>query len=212
MDVTAADFAARLRDAVRAHDAAELREVAQDIGVLGISRGALEDEAFAEVVRQLASPRFREMDGGYPLLQQIEADWLGFSPEQRRELLAAIGDAFPHLADWMSCFVASELIGSRADEQALTMLLRIRAASGETGRSFVPHGLEHVAAGAHEADDPRLRDRALAELRAMERDESPQVRDEVDASYARLLARGITLPAEVERRVRANFRNPPLKP
>jgi len=209
MDVTAEDFAERLRDAVEMHDAAALREVAQDIGVLGISRGALEDEAFAEVVRQLASPRFREMDGGYPLLQQIEADWLGFSPAQRRELLAAIGDAFPHLADWMSCFVASELIGSRADEQALAMLLRIRAASGETGRSFVPHGLEHVAAGAQDA---RLRERALAELRAMERDESHQVRDEVDASYARLLARGIHLPADVERRVRANFRIPPQKP
>jgi len=209
MDVTAQDFAERLRDAVEMHDAAALREVAQDIGVLGISRGALEDEAFAEVVRQLASPRFREMDGGYPLLQQIEADWAGFSPAQRRELLAAIGDAFPHLADWMSCFVASELIGSRADEQALAMLLRIRAASGETGRSFVPHGLEHVAAGAQDA---RLRERALAELRAMERDESHQVRDEVDASYARLLARGIHLPADVERRVRANFRIPPPKP
>lgn len=206
MDVTAEDFAERLRDAVQAHDAAELREVAQDIGVLGISRGALENEAFAEVVRQLASPRFREMDGGYPLLQQIEADWLGFSPAQRRELLAAIGDAFPHLADWMSCFVASELIGSRADEQALAMLLRIRAESGETARSFVPHGLEHVAAGAQDA---RLRERALAELRAMERDKSPQVRDEVDASYARLLARGIPLPADVDRRVRASFRIPP---
>jgi hypothetical protein len=50
-------------------------------------------------------------------------------------------------------------------------------------RSFVPHGFEHIASDAKDAD---LSMHALAELARMQKDDSATVRDEVAESMVRL--------------------------
>ena len=105
------------------------------------------------------------------------------------KLLPALEASYEFFDDWMACFVISGILGEQyKDRRALSVLRRLKTCHKEIPRSFVPHGLEHIAGNSV---DNELAAQALAELKKMESDPSEVVRKEVHESFSRLSKRQI---------------------
>jgi hypothetical protein len=206
MDIQPDDLVLRLREAVAAGDAERLDAWAFDLGTLVIVSGVIPPTVFDEILAQLHTPELHALDGARKLIDAMSQEWPALTDAQKEGLLPAVEQAYPHLREWRACFAASELLGERyADARALESLLRLRRLSPEMPRSFVPHGLEHLA---FEGSDAGVRERALAELLDMRGEESERVTGEVEESLARLLAVRVPLPQDVEAGLRARYRFP----
>ena len=201
MDIHPDDLVLRLREAVAVGDAERLGGWAFDLGTLVILRGEIPPVLFDEILARLESAELRAMEGA-----AMSEEWAALGDAQKDRLLPAVERAYPHLREWRACFAASELLGERyADARALGALLRLRVSSPEMPRSFVPHGLEHLASGGA---DEAVREQALAELLRMRSDQSAKVAGEVDESLARLIVARVPLPAEAEARLRTLYTFP----
>lgn len=132
------------------------------------------------------STPFLEMSGSWHLLMVLEWNWSAFTDRQRAILLDAIEFTFDKLADPMSWFVLSEILGEYyCSASALEVLKRLSKVSADGPRSQVPHGLEHIAKSTA---DPALRARAIHDLLRMQSDRSDDVKAEVVNSIQRLKA------------------------
>ena len=113
------------------------------------------------------------------------------SDSQKEKRLPVLENAYGAFTDWMSWFVISELLGEYfMDERALQTLCRLKALEAEAPRSFVPHGLEHIAKNSR---DEALAKKAYTELLQMRNDPSGRVRAEVSESLQRLVVQQIDI-------------------
>lgn len=178
----------RIRRAIRDADAGALAERVYDLDTLLLMCGYFSAPLFEELLAIIREPEFLKMEGSWQLLRLFENSWDYLSEEQRGELPAAMEASYGQFADWMACFVISEILGRQyADERALQSFSRLRKLGALNQRSLVPHGLEHIVKGSQDKDVAR---RAFDELSKMRADSSEQVRGEVDASLARLANMG----------------------
>jgi hypothetical protein len=114
------------------------------------------------------------------LLMIFETDWVRLSEQQKEKLLPALGKSFERFRDSMSCFISSELLGEYyCNEDAFNLLYQLKKTSNLPARAFIPHGFEHIAKSAK---DPKLRTKALAELKTLRLDPSPEVQAEAAES------------------------------
>lgn len=165
-------------------------------GILGEIHVALVDEGrscpFVDaLIAALQSPSFRAAPQSGRLLSLLDDPFLwealASAPSQRSRLLASMEAAYPHFADWMSCFYITEVLGDLEDQrEALGILARLSEVGSPVARALVANGLDGVARNAR---DPLAADSAVAQLLAMSTDADPAVRDEVCASLGRLLSR-----------------------
>ncbi len=178
----------QIRRAISDGDAAALAERVYDLDTLLMMCGYFSAPLFAELLKIIEEPDFLKLEGSWQLLRLFENSWDYLSEEQRGELLAAMESSYGQFADWMACFVISEILGRQyADERALQSFSRLRKLGVLNQRSLVPHGLEHIVSGSRDKDVAR---RAFKELSNMRADSSEQVSDEVNASLARLANMG----------------------
>jgi hypothetical protein len=177
----------QLRTAVASGAAAAFETSAFDIGMLVLEDGVFPQSVFDTILETLADDKFRSLEGSWKLLRVFEHHWEYLSESQRATLLVTLESAYTHFSDWMACFVISGILGELyQDDRGFATLLRLKNCGEEMPRSFVPHGLEHIAT---DASDPVLRDRAFAELTAMQADRSEAVSREVRESLGRIAKR-----------------------
>jgi hypothetical protein len=137
------------------------------------------DEAmFAELLMLLSSERFRGAEGTSSVLILLEYDWGILTPSQRTQLMPAMVDAYPHLADCLSVFIVAELLGAYyCDARSLSALIGLKNVQSESHRALVVMGLRAIVKNT---DDPDLALRARAELLSMREDPSVEVRQELE--------------------------------
>lgn len=86
--------------------------------------------------------------------------------------------------NWYLAFLITEFVGIYyRNEEALNMFIRLSGIDNETGRSFIPHGFEHIVT---DSGDPRLAAIAEERLKLMANDSSEKVRGEVEESFQRI--------------------------
>jgi hypothetical protein len=142
------------------------------------------DSVFEFILKLMDSEMFLTMQGSSKLLMVLETDWVRLSQEQRQKLLVALGKSYERFKDPMSLFITSELLGQYyCDEAAFRVIRQLRQTPNITARSFIPHGLEHIAKGAAE---PELRKLAIAELISLKHDSFTEVQSEAVESLRRL--------------------------
>ncbi len=182
-----AEFMAMCQDAIVKNDLESLKRAVYEFSELCFSYptdAVLDDGLVSYLSETFRSPTFHAMEGSWHLIRLIEEDWSAFTEEQRLRLLDPIEFSYNKYADWMSCFMISEILGDNyCCERAFEVLRRLSAIPEEVPRSLIPHGFEHIA---QSADDPALRELALAEIHRMRGDVSEQVRDEALISLGRL--------------------------
>jgi hypothetical protein len=138
------------------------------------------DSVFEFIVKLMDCEMFLTMQGSSKLLMVLETDWIRLSPEQRQKLLVALGKSYERFKDQMSLFIASEILGQYyCNEDAFNLLYQSKKTSNLPARAFIPHGFEHIAKSAK---DPKLRTKALAELKTLRLDPSPEVQAEAAES------------------------------
>lgn len=177
-----------LRRSISAGDAEGLAAGVYDLDSLLIQTGRFSAAVFEGLLDILAEPQFLGMDGSWHLLRLFENAWDYLDEGQRDRLLEAFEASYGEYADWMSCFVISEILGRQyGDERALEVFRRLKRLGSPVPRSLLPHGLEHLVKGRR-GDD--VAGRAFAELSAMRNDPSERVREEVREALARLAREG----------------------
>lgn len=183
------EFGERVNAAVKAHDARLLEAAVDEVAGYYFQNPSddgvtFPDDKLAVILEQMTQPGFQQMPGAFHLLMLLQFDWSTLKPSQKAKLLPAIEDAYPKFADWMSCFVLSELLGKfYCDREGLDCLARLRKSTSEIARSLLPLGFEHIVRYSEDANLGRL---ALEQLRALDRDPSGKVRHEASESMTRL--------------------------
>lgn len=174
----------RLGEATSKHDTPALAEIVAECSTFSF-REASEDGPFPEnlfegIVQLIEQDQFLSMSGSYQLLMLFESEWSRLEERQKVNLLEVFGATYGRYADWMSCFVITELLGEYyCDERAFKLLCELEITSNETARALVPHGFEHIAKAAEKQS---LQIQALARLRAMINDPSERVRNEAEVA------------------------------
>jgi hypothetical protein len=173
-----------LKTAITSGDPKALEKTAFDIGNTILQEGVFPNDYFDGLIALLKDDRFLRLEGSWKLIRVFEENWSELSSEQRDRLLSMLEQSYQYFSDWMACFVISGILGEQyGDDRALNVLCRLKRSASEMPRSFVPHGLEHIA---KQSPDAKLAMRALAELVEMQRDSSDVVRGEVEESLSRL--------------------------
>src|SRR5712692_2360790 len=138
------------------------------------------DSVFDFALKLMDCEIFLASEGSSKLLMVFETDWVRLSEQQKEKLLSALGKSYARFRDSMSCFIASELLVEYyCNEDAFNLLYQLEKTSNVPARAFIPHGFEHIAKSAK---DPKLRTKALAELRSLRLDPSPEVQAEAAES------------------------------
>jgi len=178
------EFYAQLKSAIASGNAKALEAISSDIDMAVIETGLFPEERFESILAVFQDRQFLGLKGSWKLIRVFEQNWHELSEAQRSELLPALEASYESFDDWMACFVISGILGEQyQDQRALSVLQRLKTCANEIPRSFVPHGLEHIAGGSV---DPELVTEALTELKKMELDSSEVVRKEVHESFSRL--------------------------
>jgi hypothetical protein len=177
-------FYRRLMQTTTSGEGGSLESLAFEIGNTVLQEGAFPSAYFEALMALLEEEHFLHLEGSWKLIRVFEENWSELSNEQRRILLAALERQYESFTDWMACFVISGVLGEQyGNDDAFKALLRLASSKKEMPRSFVPHGLEHIA---RQSADPNLAQRAFDELVKMKGDQSEMVRGEVAESLARL--------------------------
>lgn len=184
----------KIKQSVRTQDARLLKEAAEDYPAYCHSDQAFDERLFECILELMGQREFLNMDGTFDLLLLFERLWAGLTVLQKEKLINAIEPAYDRFADWMSCFVLSELLGEYyCDDRAFQLLCRLKSSTQGTGRALLPMAFEKLA---QNTSDSMLRGKAIAELKSMTADRSQQVQGEAMDSLNRLAARGIVRPTE----------------
>lgn len=148
------------------------------------------DQYFNLILGLLKKKTFLKASGSFHFLLILDSgNWDIISEKQKDELLPLLENSYGLFADWMSCFVITELLAQcYANEAALNILCRLKKTEAETPRALVPHGFEHFVT---DSDDPKFVKKAYEELLQMKGDPSEKVRDEVNESLRIIANRGI---------------------
>jgi len=188
--MTGKEFETRILKTIATEDATQLKKcVDEQASYCFKDSSASEHNSFPEqifnfILNLMKQQQFLMMQGSWHLLMIFEYDWGLLSVSQTERLLSALEAAYTAFADWMSWFVISEILGEYfMDERSFQALCRLMNSAADDPRSFVPHGLEHIAKNNLGRD---LAQKALAELLVMREDSSSQVRHEVNLSLQRL--------------------------
>ena len=186
-------FHRRLRELVALGDPKAFEVMAFEIGNSVLEEGIFPSDTFIGLLAIFAEEKFQHSDGSWKLIRVFEENWEQLSEEQRNALLPVLEAHYESFSDWMACFVISGILGGLyKDARAFDALCRLSKCQKEVPRSFVPHGFEHVAS---DAPDAELAMQALAELTKMQRDHSPTVRGEVKESLGRIKKRQTRRPS-----------------
>ena len=181
------DFHQRLTDLIASCKSESLEPLVFDVGMRVLEDGAFPQEYLDAILSVLHDAAFLRLKDSWKLLRVFEYNWDNLTDSQRSILLPELEKAYGLFSDWMACFVISGILGEQyGDDRAFNALCRLKGASAEMQRSLVPHGFEHIVTGT---SDSALANRALAELTAMQRDNSEAVRREVSESLSRLQKR-----------------------
>jgi len=137
-----------------------------------------------KILALFGDPVFLHSSGSSNVIKILEYDWSSFSKDQKNELRSVLVNAYSKLADPLSWFLISEILGKYyADSQALEALKMLRRTiTNDEARSLIPMGFEQIVRNAPE----EVASTAFEELTQMRSDESEQVRMEVDISFDRL--------------------------
>lgn len=177
-------FYRRLKQTTASGEAGSLEALAFEIGNTVLQEGAFPSAYFEALMALLKEEHFLHLEGSWKLIRVFEENWNEVSNDQRRILLAGLEQQYEFFTDWMACFVISGILGEQyGNNDAFNALLRLASTRKEMPRSFVPHGLEHIA---RQSSDSKLAQRAFDELVKMKGDQSNMVRGEVAESLARL--------------------------
>jgi hypothetical protein len=186
-------FHRRLRELVALGDPKAFEVMAFEIGNNVLEEGIFPSETFIGLLAIFAEGKFQQSDGSWKLIRVFEENWEQLSEEQRNTLLPVLEAHYESFSDWMACFVISGIFGELyKDTRAFQALCRLSKCHKEVPRSFVPHGFEHLAS---DAPDAELAMQALAELTKMQTDHSPMVRGEVKESLGRIKKRQTRRPS-----------------
>jgi hypothetical protein len=142
------------------------------------------NELFTRVVHLLTDARFLSAKRSSTLFRIIEYDWSTTTSEQRELLLGKLEEAFPRLADPLSRFLISEILGQYyANQGSLEALQRLTRTADADALCFLVVGLEYLA---RKRDSPQLARDACSELKRLASDPSGEVRAEAEGALQRL--------------------------
>jgi len=171
-------------EAAARSDTEVLRAAAYDLETLLMyGDSAVATEIIERVIQLLQTPEFRGANGVWHVLFALRNDLDKVSEDDRRRLFVAMVDAYNSFADWMSCFVTSELTEYFPTPWALDIVRKRLTNLEEHARRHVPHAFEHIARAAK---DRVIAREAFESLVSMLQDESPNVRDAARTSVARI--------------------------
>lgn len=162
-----------------------LRSAIWSLEDANLTESTLPEKDFQRLLRILEDPAFLQMEGSEHLIAYLEreSDLEELNDDQAGRAVAAYEKAYPLIKHWFHQFSISERMSSIChDQRALDMWRRLMNLEAEQGRTFVPHGLEHLV---KEGEGSVSRD-ALKLLLSMRNDPSECVRGEAEISLARL--------------------------
>ncbi|MBD2578791.1 hypothetical protein [Oscillatoria sp. FACHB-1406] len=182
----------KIEEAISSGQEIQMRECADAISSTISHLSYFPDRYFNLILDLLKKEAFLKAKSSYHFLFILElGNWHTISEKQKEELLPLLNNSYGLFADWMSCFVITELLGEcYANEAALNILCRLKKTEAETPRSLVPHGFQHFIT---DSDDPKLVKKAYEELLQMKEDSSEKVRDEVN-EHLRIVANRGKIP------------------
>jgi len=156
---------------------------------IGLLEGGVPDWLFQALLALIQKPKFLQLEHVCNLLLVFDLNWPSFSELQQQKVLTTLEATYPAFSAWQSCIGITEFLGSSlSDERAFRALCRLKKVEAEMPRSFIPHGLEHIA---KDCPDKNVARQALDELMQMRADPSQQVRAKVEESLARLAKHSI---------------------
>jgi hypothetical protein len=138
-----------------------------------------DDALFNQLLTLISRERFLQAEGTSSVLILLEYDWGILTPSQRTQLMPAMVDAYPHLADCLSVFIVAELLGAcYCDARSLNALIGLKNVQSESHRALVVMELRAIV---KKTDDPEIALRAHAEMLSMRADPSDVVKRELEA-------------------------------
>ena len=153
------------------------------------SQERFDDQLVTLLCELLMRDDFISISGAWSAFTLVNTSFDNLSPTQLDALGPYAEHAFARTSDPMMAFLMSEWLGERIHSRnSFEALVRLKSAAGSNVVPFVPHGFEHIV---RDSFDPALKREALAQLHAMSASPDPRVRDEVETSMQRLIARGI---------------------
>jgi hypothetical protein len=186
---SADDFLARLGRAVRTDAADEVPAIfAEYCTFTGHQQSAdgilREDGVFEGLLRLMRDESFARMSKSSAVMSIWEYEWGTLGQNQRARLLEVIEEVIPRVADDVTAFIASELLGEYYDRlQAVPVILAFAASEADVARVYVPHAIAHLL---QRTDDVAVREQLIQCLHAMRDDASDDVREEVNAAIRAL--------------------------
>ena len=165
----------------------QIQLIADDLDWLITKDNQFSPENFNMLTSVLKQTEFLGLEESHCLLYVFFTNWDLLSEEQKNELLLIFEITYPLFKDWMSWFTISEIIGEfYKNSQAFEVLRRLKSIELEHPRSFIAHGLEHIATSS----DKELAMKAYSELLDMKNDSSERVQYEVQLSIQKLRNKG----------------------
>jgi hypothetical protein len=126
--------------------------------------------------------------GYWQLLHFIQNNDVMLSSDQREQIKFLLVQIFPRFKDWMSAFVAAEMLGAyyANDEEGLQVLNNLAQKSQGSVLACLPHAIETVF---RETSSDEIRAKALKELKNLSTHSSELVRQEATISLAKVNGR-----------------------
>jgi hypothetical protein len=164
-------------------DLERFREITDSLELLVIRTNSFPDEVFQLILNLLSQKYFLELEESRPILYVLRSNFDLLSEPQKNEIFVALKNSYEKFRDWMSWFTISEIFGECfQNKQALQALCELKKIANEHPRSFIAHGLEHLA----KSQDYNLAKSALDELLSLKNDPSERVQYEANLSLQRL--------------------------
>lgn len=170
-------------EVISSGDIKHFREMTDSLELLVIRTNGFPDEVFQLIANLLNQNYFLESEESRHILYLLRSNFDLLSETQKNVIFLELKNSYANFRDWMSWFTISEIFGECfQNEQALQALRELKQINNEHPRSFIAHGLEHIA----KSQDYNLARKALDELVLLKNDPSERVRYEVDLSLKRL--------------------------
>lgn len=170
-----------------AGDIEEFQNTIDFLESLIIETNSFSDEIFRAILNLISKKYFLELEESRYILYVFINNFDALSEIQKNELFVILENYYSKLKDWMSWLIVSEIFGKCfQNKQALYTLCKFKKIEDEHSRSFIAHGLEHLA----QSQNHELMKLALDELLSFKNDPSQRVQYEVDVSLKRLKNKG----------------------
>jgi hypothetical protein len=172
------------KDALTSGDIQKIKQITDSLEIIIIKSQRFPDEILSLILDLFAEKYFQDMEESRHILYLLMTNFEFLSAEQKQKLLLALARVYPNLADWMSWFTISEILGEcYQDQDALEVIKSLKNIPNDHPRSFLAHSLGHLA----KSPDKNLAKAALDELILWQNDSSDRVREEVKLALQKLL-------------------------